>query len=242
VIVDGIQDSEETVSISDTAEDSISDSEEITAIPTEDMEDRQDTPDSTTMEVAPGPCTDWSTEDTDIGEPPTYMLAGIEVDDNDGWQVTGEHILSSSRPDIQPRPQSTVATVVTTTATALGLTLVKCTTTPRSRTSPHSARRIGRGRVEWASQDPSICLLGPVCIPSATWFQRDLSRLFGLIHRPPVVRIQRAAIKLRRLPLPRTVVARCPPRQFDLMGILIVVCCLATLRVAECHLRVQMEL
>ena len=77
------------ISIGDTAEEYVSDFEEITAIPPEDF---QDAPDLTTTEVAPEPCIDWSTEDTDIGEPPIYMLAGIGVDDNDGWQISGEHI------------------------------------------------------------------------------------------------------------------------------------------------------
>ena len=41
---------------------------------------------------------------------------------------------------------------------------------------------------EWTSRDPSIRLLKPVCVPSATWFRRDLGRPLDLIHRTPVVR------------------------------------------------------
>ena len=55
---------------------------------------------------------------------------------------------------------------------------------------------------EWASRDLSIRLLEPVCVPSATWFQRDLGRLLDLIHRALVVTIQRAVI-----------IPRCPPFQ-----------------------------
>ena len=44
------------------------------------------------MEVTLGPCIAWSTEDIDIGEPPVYILADIKVDDDDGWQISGEYI------------------------------------------------------------------------------------------------------------------------------------------------------
>ena len=70
---------------------------------------------------------DWSTEDTDIGEPPVYILTGIEVDNDDGWQVSGEHILPPCLPHAQLSFQSMVATVVASTATALSLALVRCT-------------------------------------------------------------------------------------------------------------------
>ena len=155
---------------------------------------------------------------TDIGAPPVYPLTGIEVDHDDDRQVSGEHVLPLCWPHAQPCSQSTVAAVVPTTATALGLTSVRCTKPPPAWSSLHSAQRIGRGRVERTPQDPLIRLLRPVCVPSATWFQRDLGRLLGLTHRLPVVSTQRAVIRLRRLPHPATGMARCPPRQIDLMG------------------------
>ena len=138
-IIDEIEDSEETISINNTAEGSASDYEQTIDTPTEDTEDIQATPDLISMEATPEPCIDWSTEDTDIGEPPVYMLAGIEIDDDDDWQISGQYIPSTRRPHAKPLSQSTVATVVATTATALGLTLVRCTKLPWSRPGPHSA-------------------------------------------------------------------------------------------------------
>ena len=195
-----------SITHTNTIADEIKGSEEMIPISPTDTEGLQPPPDSITGGTSE-PCIDWNTEDTDIGEPPTYMLAGVEVGDDDGWQISGEHTPPLCPSHAQPRSQSTAATVVPATATALGLTLFRYTKPPLSRPSLHSARRIGRGRVEWASQDPWICLLGPVCVPSATWFQRDLGRLLGLTHHLSVVMIQRAAIGLRRLPHPRTATA-----------------------------------
>ena len=136
-----LEDSEETISISDAAEESTSCPGQVVNEPTEDTGTVQATSDSTT-EVTTEPRIDWCTEDTDIGEPPVYMLAGIEVDDH-GWQISGERILSSCYSHAHSRSQSTVATVVATEATALGLTLVRCPKTPRCRPSQHLTRRIG---------------------------------------------------------------------------------------------------
>ena len=102
-IVKKPEDSEEAISISDAVEESTSCSGQVVNEPTEDTGTVQTTSDSTTEVTT---------------EPPVYMLAGIEVDDH-GWQISGEHILSSCRPHAHPRSQSTVATVVATEATAL---------------------------------------------------------------------------------------------------------------------------
>jgi hypothetical protein len=121
----------ETISISDAAKESSSDSAQTIDAPTEAAEDLEPPSDESGSGAAPQSLTDWSTEDTDIGEPPLYMLAGTEVDDDDGWQVSGAHALSVCGSHAQLSPQSTVATVVPTTATALDLTLFRCTKPPR---------------------------------------------------------------------------------------------------------------
>ena len=98
VIFDKFEDSEETTSVSDAAEGSTSDCEQAIDIPTKATEDLQYTPDTTT---APEPRIEWSTEGADIGELPVYMLDGIEVDHNNGWQVSGKHDLFPCRPVAQ---------------------------------------------------------------------------------------------------------------------------------------------
>ena len=129
IIFDKMEDSEETTSISDAAGASTPSYDQDIDAPTKVTEDIR-TPNSTTAETAPEPRIEWSTEDTDIGEPPVYMLAGIEVDDDDGWQVSGECFLFSYYPHAHPRPQPTAATVVFKTVTALGLTLARDTKHP----------------------------------------------------------------------------------------------------------------
>jgi len=127
IIFDKIEDSEETTSISDAAETSASSYDQAIDTSTKGPEDLQHAPNSTTVETAPEPRIERSTENSDIGEPPLYILAGIEVDNDGGWQVSGEYVLSPCHLHAQPRPQSTVATVVFKTATALGLTPVRYT-------------------------------------------------------------------------------------------------------------------
>lgn len=92
-IVNKIECSEETIPISDVVEESTSDPEQTIACPTEDSGTLQTTSGSAT-EAIREPRTDWSTEDTDIGEPPVYMLAGIKVDGDDGWEISGGHVPS----------------------------------------------------------------------------------------------------------------------------------------------------
>lgn len=95
-IASRIERSEETISISEVTEESVSDPEQVVACPIEDSAVLQTASGSAT-EVTQEPHIDWSTEDTDIGEPPIYMLSGTEVDDDDGWQISGGRILPSFR-------------------------------------------------------------------------------------------------------------------------------------------------
>ena len=131
VIFDKIEVSEETTSVSDAAESSTSNYDKAIGT-TKVTEDPQYAPNSTTAETTPEPCIEWNAEDTDIEEPPVYMLDGIEVDNDYGRQVSGEYLLSPCHLYAHPRPQSTVATVVFKTATALGLTPVWDTKPPLS--------------------------------------------------------------------------------------------------------------
>jgi len=126
-IFDKIEDSEETTSISDAAEASASGYDQAIDTSTKVTEDLQHAPNPTTAETVPEFWIEWSTENTDIGEPPFYILAGAEVDNDGGWQVSGEYVLSPCHPHAQPHPQSTVATVVFKTVTALGPTPVRYT-------------------------------------------------------------------------------------------------------------------